>query len=75
MNRICGSVALLAVTAVCLTSGINQARGQSESSDIVDTAVAAGGFDTLLAAVDAAGLTQTLKTSGPFTVFAPTDKA
>ena len=66
---------MLAVTAACLTSGTNQARGQSESSDIVDTAVAAGDFDTLLAAVEAAGLTQTLKSRGPFTVFAPTDKA
>ena len=74
-NRICGSVALLSVTAVYLVSGTNQARGQSESRDIVDTAVAAGDFDTLLAAVEAAGLTQTLKSRGPFTVFAPTEKA
>ena len=75
MNRICGSVALLSVTAVCLTSGTNQARGQSESKDIVDTAVAAGNFDTLVAAVKAAGLAETLKSPGPFTVFAPTEKA
>ena len=74
-NRICGSVALLSVTAVYLVSGHNQARGQLESRDIVDTAVAAGDFDTLLAAVEAAGLTQTLKSRGPFTVFAPTEKA
>ena len=74
-NRICGSVALLAVTAVYLVSGQNQARGQLESTDIVDTAVAAGDFDTLLAAVKAAGLAQTLKSQGPFTVFAPTEEA
>lgn len=43
--------------------------------DIVDTAVAAGGFETLVAAVKAADLVETLKGTGPFTVFAPTDKA
>ncbi|WP_310571829.1 fasciclin domain-containing protein [Gemmatimonas sp.] len=43
--------------------------------DIVDTAVAAGSFTTLVAAVTAAGLGETLKGAGPFTVFAPTDEA
>lgn len=43
--------------------------------DIVDTAVAAGSFNTLVAAVKAAGLVETLKGEGPFTVFAPTDEA
>ena len=43
--------------------------------DIVDTAVAAGSFNTLVAAVTAAGLVETLKGAGPFTVFAPTDDA
>ena len=43
--------------------------------DIVDTAVAAGSFTTLVAAVQAAGLVDTLKGPGPFTVFAPTDAA
>ncbi len=43
--------------------------------DIVDTAVAAGNFTTLVAAVQAAGLVDTLKGPGPFTVFAPTDAA
>lgn len=43
--------------------------------DIVDTAVAAGSFTTLAAAVTAAGLVPTLKGAGPFTVFAPTDEA
>ena len=43
--------------------------------DIVDTAVAAGSFKTLVAAVQAAGLVETLKGKGPFTVFAPTDEA
>ena len=44
-------------------------------SDIVDTAVGAGSFKTLVAAVKAAGLVETLKGKGPFTVFAPTDEA
>jgi uncharacterized surface protein with fasciclin (FAS1) repeats len=43
--------------------------------DIVDTAVGAGNFTTLVAAVQAAGLVETLKGEGPFTVFAPTDAA
>ncbi len=44
-------------------------------SDIIDTAVEAGTFNTLAAAVDAAGLIETLKGEGPFTVFAPNDTA
>jgi uncharacterized surface protein with fasciclin (FAS1) repeats len=44
-------------------------------ADIVDTAVSAGSFKTLVAAVTAAGLVDTLKGAGPFTVFAPTDEA
>ena len=44
-------------------------------ADIVDTAIAAGSFTTLVAAVQAAGLVDTLKSAGPFTVFAPTDAA
>ena len=46
-----------------------------QKKDIVDTAVAAGSFKTLVAAVKAAGLVDTLKGKGPFTVFAPTDEA
>lgn len=45
------------------------------AGDIVDTAVSAGSFNTLVAAVKAAGLVDTLKGPGPFTVFAPTDEA
>ena len=45
------------------------------AKDIVDTAVAAGNFKTLVTAVKAAGLVETLKSKGPFTVFAPTDEA
>ncbi len=47
----------------------------AEAKDIVDTAVGAGDFGTLVAAVKAAGLVETLKGEGPFTVFAPTDAA
>ncbi|MXU66217.1 fasciclin domain-containing protein [Oceanomicrobium pacificus] len=46
-----------------------------DKKDIVDTAVEAGSFSTLVAAVQAAGLVDTLKGDGPFTVFAPTDDA
>ena len=48
---------------------------ESAKKDIVDTAVAAGNFKTLAAALKAAGLIDTLKGAGPFTVFAPTDEA
>ncbi|MEO8024964.1 MAG: fasciclin domain-containing protein [Bryobacteraceae bacterium] len=48
---------------------------QAQEKDIVDTAVAAGSFTTLVKAVQAAGLVDTLKGPGPFTVFAPTDEA
>jgi len=50
-------------------------QAQDTPKDIVDTAVAAGSFSTLVAAVQAAGLVETLKGEGPFTVFAPTDEA
>lgn len=54
---------------------LGQPRADGHSKDIVDTAVSAGQFNTLVAAVKAAGLVDTLKGSGPFTVFAPTDEA
>lgn len=49
--------------------------GRAQEKDIVDTAVAAGSFNTLATALKAAGLVETLKGRGPFTVFAPTDEA
>ncbi|OPF62931.1 MULTISPECIES: fasciclin domain-containing protein [Hydrogenophaga] len=49
--------------------------GSAHAKDIVDTAVAAGSFKTLATALQAAGLVDTLKGKGPFTVFAPTDEA
>jgi uncharacterized surface protein with fasciclin (FAS1) repeats len=51
------------------------ATAQMATMDIVDTAVAAGSFQTLAAALQAAGLVDTLKAAGPYTVFAPTDEA
>jgi uncharacterized surface protein with fasciclin (FAS1) repeats len=51
------------------------AKGSESTSDIVDTAVSAGSFKTLAAALKAADLIDTLKGPGPFTVFAPTDEA
>ena len=60
---------LLAISAISLAALSAQAK------DIVDTAVGAGNFNTLAAALTAAGLIDTLKGKGPFTVFAPTDAA
>jgi transforming growth factor-beta-induced protein len=54
---------------------ITTANAADEKKDLVDTAVAAGSFKTLAAALSAAGLVETLKGPGPFTVFAPTDAA
>jgi transforming growth factor-beta-induced protein len=69
---------LLLLLALVLASLPVVAAAQSAdapTADIVDTAIAAGDFDTLVAAVQAAGLVETLKGEGPFTVFAPTDDA
>ncbi|MES2846012.1 MAG: fasciclin domain-containing protein [Pseudomonadota bacterium] len=63
----------LALTAATMLAAPAFAGGHSK--DIVDTAVGAGTFTTLVAAVEAAGLVETLKGPGPFTVFAPTDAA
>jgi uncharacterized surface protein with fasciclin (FAS1) repeats len=68
------SIATAAALALSLSVGA-YARPKAASQDIVDTAVAAGSFKTLAAALQAAGLVDTLKGKGPFTVFAPTDDA
>jgi len=57
-----------------LASAIPATAGSAQK-DIVETAIAAGTFNTLATALQAAGLTDTLKSRGPFTVFAPTDEA
>ena len=64
MKKLISAVAV----SFCLMSAAN-------AKDIVDTAVAAGNFNTLATALKAAGLVETLKGKGPFTVFAPTDAA
>ena len=66
---------IVAAAAVALVSIGAQATGPAPSKDIVDTAVEAGSFKTLAAALQAADLISTLKSEGPFTVFAPTDAA
>ena len=63
----------LAVLAILLSMAF--ASIPAKAQDIVDTAIAAGQFNTLVAAVQAAGLVEVLKGDGPFTVFAPTDDA
>jgi uncharacterized surface protein with fasciclin (FAS1) repeats len=67
MSKIGAGVASLLLATAALAAPPTQ--------DIVDTAVAAGSFKTLVAAVQAGGLVDTLKGAGPFTVFAPTDEA
>ena len=66
-------IAVFVAAASWFTAESSRAMGHSK--DIVDTAVSAGQFNTLVAAVKAAGLVETLKGDGPFTVFAPTDEA
>ncbi|NBD28837.1 MAG: fasciclin domain-containing protein [Alphaproteobacteria bacterium] len=63
------------IAATAATTLATAAFADNHSMDIVDTAVEAGDFTTLVAAVEAAGLVETLKGDGPFTVFAPTDEA
>lgn len=68
------SIATTILGLIALTS-FATADQKAPSKDIVDTAVAAGSFNTLAAALKAAGLVDALKGDGPFTVFAPTDAA
>ncbi|MGH8246099.1 MAG: fasciclin domain-containing protein [Gammaproteobacteria bacterium] len=67
---------LFAVAVLLLSVGAAQVLAQSQpAKDVVDTAIDAGTFKTLVKAVQEAGLADTLKGRGPFTVFAPTDEA
>jgi uncharacterized surface protein with fasciclin (FAS1) repeats len=73
MNKAMQTLAILVLAMFTLSA---MAGGNyKKKKDIVDTAVSAGSFNTLVAAVKAAGLVDTLKGDGPFTVFAPTDEA
>ena len=71
MNRI-GAIAV--ILAIC-TSAVATPKKNSGNKDIVGTAIAAGSFQTLVTALKAADLVDTLKGAEPFTVFAPTDEA
>ncbi|MGB7218683.1 MAG: fasciclin domain-containing protein [Vicinamibacterales bacterium] len=68
-------LAIGTLAALAMTLAASNQIGAADTKDIVDTAVDAGSFKTLAKALDAAGLVQTLKGAGPFTVFAPTDEA
>jgi uncharacterized surface protein with fasciclin (FAS1) repeats len=65
----------LALTSAATIASASIAFAGGHSKDIVDTAIDAGSLTTLVAAIQAAGLVDTLKSEGPFTVFAPTDEA
>jgi uncharacterized surface protein with fasciclin (FAS1) repeats len=65
----------LGTLALVVALATSPAMLGAQSKDIVDTAVAAGTFNTLAKALQAAGLVDTLRGKGPFTVFAPTDSA
>lgn len=67
-------IGFMGLSAATAEAG-NYTQKTSQSDDIVATATAAGDFTTLAAALEAAGLVDTLKSDGPFTVFAPTDAA
>lgn len=67
------SAALLALSGAAIAG--HHSENEAKTGDIVDVAVSAGQFNTLAAALEAAGLVNTLKGDGPFTVFAPTDAA
>ena len=80
MKRATLSVLLIStilMVGVCLagSNSMDASKDASSAADIVDTAVAAGNFQTRVSAVEEAGLVDTLKGEGPFTVFAPTDEA
>jgi len=66
---------VLALTAGPATAGSCGSHAEAASNNIVETAVSAGSFNTLVAAVQAADLADTLAGDGPYTVFAPTDEA
>jgi uncharacterized surface protein with fasciclin (FAS1) repeats len=74
MKKATLTVAAVAALALVISSVVPASAG-GYKKDIVDTAVSAGSFNTLVTAVQKAGLVETLKGEGPFTVFAPTDEA
>lgn len=80
MQRMSAFVALAAIIGLAAPASAqymssDRMSGHGNDKDIVETAISAGSFGTLVAAVQAAGLVETLQSEGPFTVFAPTDEA
>jgi uncharacterized surface protein with fasciclin (FAS1) repeats len=74
-SKVAGITSAVAVAAAIIGMALGATLARAGKQDIVDTAVANGQFKTLAAALNAAGLVNTLKGPGPFTVFAPTDDA
>jgi uncharacterized surface protein with fasciclin (FAS1) repeats len=74
-SKVTGIAAAAAVVLAMAGVAIGSTFARATNQDIVDTAVGAGQFKTLAAALQAADLVNTLKGTGPFTVFAPTDAA
>lgn len=74
-SRVTGIASMAAIVLAVVGLAIGSTFARATNQDIVDTAVGAGQFKTLAAALQAAGLVDTLKGPGPFTVFAPTDAA
>jgi uncharacterized surface protein with fasciclin (FAS1) repeats len=75
MKRTQMMTALMAAAAIAAPAATTAQAADEARGTIVDVAVAAGSFETLVKAVQAAGLVETLSGEGPFTVFAPTDEA
>jgi uncharacterized surface protein with fasciclin (FAS1) repeats len=75
MTTLMGASLFLATAALADDHGKDKGYGMKEEKNIVETAIAAGQFNTLVTAVQEAGLVETLSGEGPFTVFAPTDEA
>jgi uncharacterized surface protein with fasciclin (FAS1) repeats len=73
--RTTGMMVTLAVALLVPAQLMAQGYGEEKGKTIVDVAVEAGSFETLVTAVQAAGLVEVLSSEGPFTVFAPTDEA
>ena len=74
-SNVAGVASAVAIAAAIIGMALGATLARAGKQDIVDTAVANGQFKTLATALNAAGLVNTLKGPGPFTVFAPTDDA
>ena len=75
MLKTIATLSIFLISSVAFGSNCSGPASASKTADLVDTAQAAGQFDTLVTAIQAAGLVDVLKGDGPFTVFAPTDEA